>query len=99
MKKLLFIAVLAIFGMFNAQAQDAKFGAKVGYTNITAKADFGEESVSVSESGFYVGALVDFTVNESFHVQPEINYANVEETNFLYIPVLAKYYISNLVFN
>ena len=94
MKKFLLIAAIAVCGMFSANAQDAKFGAKVGYTNITAKADYGEGSVSVSESGFYIGALADFTVNESFHVQPEINYANVEETNFLYIPVLAKYYIS-----
>ena len=52
MKKFLLIAAIAVCGMFNAQAQDAKFGAKVGYTNITAKADYGEGSVSVSESGF-----------------------------------------------
>ena len=37
MKKLLFIALVAICGAFTVNAQTAKFGLKAGYVNISAK--------------------------------------------------------------
>ena len=95
MKKILFIALVAICGAFTVNAQTAKFGLKAGYVNISAKEKYQDVSASISESGFYLGALADITMSESFHIQPEVNYANAEETSFLYIPVLAKYYISD----
>lgn len=90
-KKLLFIAILltsmATFG------QEVSFGAQAGYLNMTAKATYDGSSVSESNSGFYVGALADFTLSEDFHLQPSVNYANVEDTSFLIIPVMAQYHI------
>ena len=95
MKKLLFIALVAICGAFSVNAQTAKFGVKAGYTNITEKIKFDGGSISGSDSGFYVGGLVDITLDESFHIQPELIYSNAADVSFLYVPLLAKYYISD----
>lgn len=93
MKKLLLLTTMIIFGL-NVNAQ-TKFGVMAGYTNITAKAKFGGMTVSQSESGFFVGALVDAAVSDKFHVQPELLYTNASSTNFLYIPILAKFLVSD----
>ncbi|WP_435136517.1 porin family protein [Formosa sp. A9] len=95
MKKLLFFAAFTVAGLMSMNAQNTTFGITAGYTNIKAKTSYEGQSYSESISGFHVGALVDFGLNENFHIQPEVIYANAEEMNFLYIPVLAKYYISN----
>lgn len=68
-----------------------------GYTNITAKAKMSGFSLSQSESGFFVGGVADFTISENFHIQPEILYANASEANFLFIPVLAKYMVTDKI--
>ncbi len=94
MKKLVLCAAIALFTTSIISAQNAKFGIAAGYTNITERAKFEELTVSSSESGFYIGALVDITVSEKFHVEPKMLYANAAETGFLYIPVLAKYYVA-----
>lgn len=87
------MAAIAVFGLANVNAQ-SKFGVMAGYTNITAKVSYEGISASDSQSGFFIGALADFTVSEKFHVQPELLYANASDTNFLYLPVLAKYMVS-----
>lgn len=94
-KKLLFVgALLTAMASFG---QEVNFGVQAGYTNIEGKSSNSYENVSYSgnSSGFYVGALADFTLSESFHLQPSVNYANAEETNFLIVPVMAQYYIEN----
>lgn len=93
MKKLFLVAAVAVFGLSNVNAQ-SQFGVMAGYTNITEKAKFGSESASHGESGFFVGGLADFTISEQFHIQPEVLYANASDVNFLYIPILAKYMVS-----
>jgi hypothetical protein len=101
MKKLIFSALaLCAFGFANAQ--DMKFGVKGGvqFTNFTGDGEWD------GKTGFYVGGLVDFTISESFHVQPELLYsmegAEVDMGEFgtfdygisyLRIPIMAKYYI------
>ncbi|WP_159802266.1 porin family protein [Flavobacterium sp. MK4S-17] len=93
MKKLLLSAVaLMAFGAA-AQAQEINFGVKAGanFTNIGG--DFDADG----KTGFYVGALADFSVSEKFHVQPELLYSNegAEDASIDYIriPVMAKYYV------
>ena len=100
MKKVLFIAVLFIasLGKMNGQS----FGATAGYDNFiaaaeaTAQGQTGTDSEGVS--GFFFGLFADFTVNEKFHIQPEIHFAQVSqnggEGNSLIIPVMAKYYVA-----
>lgn len=102
MRKIIFL-VLVLVGTTTAFAQSADFGVTAGYTNINAKAKAsdGNNSVSLSDdaSGFYVGVLLDIEIEGNFHVQPEALFALAEDTKFLYIPILAKYYISDSGFH
>lgn len=84
---------IAVFSL-NLNAQ-AKFGVMAGYTNISEKISYDGYSVSSGESGFFVGGVLDLTVSDKFHVQPELLYAHASEVNFLYLPVLAKYMVTN----
>ena len=76
-------------------AQESTFGLTAGYLNAEFKVS--EETVSFSDdgSGFYIGVLADFELNESWHIVPGVNYGNVEETSLLFIPVMAQYHIAN----
>ena len=93
MKKILLVFALVLFTVSSAIAQENNFGVKAGYANITAKAEVEGFSASVDESGFFVGLTSEFDLSPSFALQPEVLYASVAETGFLYIPVMAKYYI------
>ena len=90
--------ITLIFFLFiglNSFAQNVDFGVQAGYTNVEIEATVQGTQVSESASGFYVGFLTDFQLSENWHLQPSVNYFNVEETNFLSIPVLVQYYIDN----
>ena len=95
-------AVLAV-SFANAQdkkggSSDMKFGVKAGYVNANYGSDANDGD---PRSGFYLGGLVDFSVSEKFHVQPELLYTmegNGEtdfDLNFVRIPVMAKYYVAD----
>lgn len=94
MKKGIFFVCLFLVS-FCGVAQDVDFGLNAGYTNITGRSSESNLKSSASSSGFYVGALADFDISGNFHIQPSVNYANADETNFLIIPILAQYYISD----
>ena len=94
MKKLLFAAAVLFFSVV-AQAQtNGNFGIKAGYAHLTAKADYMGVSASVSDDGFFVGATSEFGLSSVFAIQPEVLYANVQDYGFLYVPVMAKYYVA-----
>lgn len=101
MKKIIMTAA-AVFALSFANAQDSKggsesmkFGIKAGYTNSNFGGDANDGD---PRSAFYIGGLVDFTVSEKFHVQPELLYSmegNGEDEgnlDFIRIPIMAKYY-------
>lgn len=94
-KKLLlvgaFLTSMVSFG------QEVDFGIQAGYTNMEGKSSssVGNISASGSSSGYFLGALADFTLSENFHVQPSVNYANADEVNFIIVPILAQYHIQN----
>lgn len=106
MKKII-LTVAAVFVLSFANAQDKKeksggsgemkFGVKAGYANT----NFGGDATTDAASNFYVGGLVDFSISEKFHIQPELLYsmegADNEETNldFIRIPIMAKYYVAD----
>lgn len=89
----------AVFAVSFANAQDKggssdmKFGVKAGFINSNFTGDYDSDATS----SFYLGGLVDFTVSEKFHVQPELLYsmegAKDAALNFIRIPVMAKYYV------
>ncbi|MBE7639142.1 outer membrane beta-barrel protein [Salegentibacter sp. BLCTC] len=94
-KKLLLIVAIST-GMAS-YGQEVDFGVQAGYTNVEGKSSNSSENISSSgnSSGFYIGALADFTLSENFHLQPSVNYGSADELNFLVIPVLAQYHIDN----
>ncbi len=93
-----FLVFFLLIGL-NSFAQNVDFGIQAGYTNVEVEANGeGGTQISIDGSGFYVGVLADFKFTENWHLQPSVNYFNVEETNFLSIPVLVQYYIENSSF-
>jgi opacity protein-like surface antigen len=98
MKKVLFIAVVALLGLGNLNAQDAKFGAVAGYHNLSMKVSEDSASVSADGNGFYVGVSGEFTLSETLNLQTELQYASASQgdsANLIVLPILAKYYISD----
>ncbi|HLA55507.1 MAG TPA: porin family protein [Flavobacterium sp.] len=101
MKKII-LSALAIFAFGFANAQDKggsdssiTFGVKAGVQNTNFT---GDDADTDAKTSFYVGGLVDFTVSESFHVQPELLYSMEGADNdlgisYLRIPIMAKYYV------
>ena len=99
MKKIILtVAAVFAFGVANAQdkggSSDMKFGVKAGLVNSNFTGDFDTADAATS---FYLGGLVDFTVSEKFHVQPELLYsmegADDASISYLRVPVMAKYYV------
>jgi len=66
MKKLIFTAAIAIFGLSNAQT----FGLKAG-ANVSSISNFDETK---AKFGFYAGAFVNIPLAETFALQPEVLY-------------------------
>ncbi len=94
MKKLLLVAITVLGFTYLSQAQEVRFGATAGYLNARGSVKAGDISISASESGFYLGAVADFSVSENFNVQPELLYANVDGSSGLMLPILGKFAIS-----
>lgn len=94
MKKVL-LTVAILFVAVNLNAQTSGFGVKAGYAHITANVDVEGLSVSMSESGFFLGLVGEFSVSNSFSVQPELLFARVQEGNFVYVPIMAKFYVGS----
>ncbi len=98
MKKIILSAVaILVFGF--ASAQETKFGVKAGVDLATMKAKvdtgFGTVEATGSETGFFVGGFVNFGLSEKFSIQPEVMYVAITDSNFLSVPILAKYSIAN----
>lgn len=77
-----------------------KFGVTGGLLNSDANIDLSLGSIvqlasidAVNETGFYIGIISDFEVTEAFHVQPELTYGSAGDLSFVYVPVMAKYYV------
>lgn len=94
MKKLLLFTVVAVLGFTNVNAQEAKFGVKAGVDFASLKAKGGGANVSVSETGFYIGGLVEVAISDSFIFQPEVLYVSIEDLDMISIPLMAKFPVS-----
>ena len=74
MKKLLLSIALVSF-CFAVNAQDSKFGATAGYQSATIKLSGSGEDFSSDASGFFLGFFAQFSVTETFSIQPELQYS------------------------
>ena len=95
MKKMFIVALICFAHIATAQTGTG-FGVKAGLnmSNFT-----GDDVESDGATGFYVGALVDLPITESFHIQPEVLYSmeggDESSLSFLRIPIMAKYYVTS----
>ncbi|MFV8282811.1 porin family protein [Christiangramia marina] len=93
-KKIMLIAGFVILS-FSSFAQDTSFGVTAGYLSSISTLNDTEIDYTDSSSGFYVGALLDITLNESFSLVPAVQYARVSEVNLLYVPLTLQYDIGD----
>jgi hypothetical protein len=100
MKKI-FLSLVAVMAFGFANAQEVKFGAKLGFNFSTISGSDGAET----KFGLAVGGLAEIKLNEKFAVQPELMYSMLGagikgtsetiELGYVVIPVMAKYYVAN----
>lgn len=78
MKKLLFIASVAIMGM-SVHAQEFRFGPKVGFAMSTLKIDDKQDDLGKRNMDpkytFYVGGMAEYKINDNFGFQAEVLYS------------------------
>ena len=105
MKKIVVVAIAALFGTVAVQAQDeVSFGAKGGVNFATVGGDdFDDPDTRTS---FHFGGFVEVPISEKFSIQPEVYYSgqgydiqsvdngdDIEfQLDYINVPVLAKYY-------
>lgn len=105
MKKALSFIVIAVFtiNLLSAQALP-KFGLTGGLLNTNVDFKTGNSILNligvnnfakINSTGFYVGALVDIAATEKLHIQPELTYGSAEDLSFVYLPIMAKYYVAD----
>lgn len=100
MKKVLLPIVITVLGLLNINAQEIKFGAKVGVNFSSINGDNTAEIESVTAFNF--GLTSEIPISEKFSFQPELMYSGkgfsigdeVVSLNYLDIPVMGKYYLS-----
>ncbi len=102
MKKLVLIAAFALFSFNSLSAQGVKVGVTGGLLNVNANVNLSALGLfnianldAANGTGFYIGALVDIAATSKLHIQPELTYGNAGDLSYIYLPVMAKYYVSD----
>ena len=90
MKKLLLLGAVALFAAVNAQ--QTKFGANAGMLTGFAKVKTPLGTDSDSNTGFYAGFFAEISAGNKFKIQPGVNYANIDNSSALQVPIMIKYY-------
>ena len=104
MKRILLLSVLVITTFFSVNAQGVDFGVTGGLLNSNVEFKTGNSLLNligvnrfgkINNTGFYVGALVDIAATENLHIQPELTYGSAGDLSFVYLPIMAKYYVAD----
>lgn len=101
MKKTLLTYCLALFALVSANAQGVDFGVTGGLLNTNADINISALGFNianldaVNKTGFYIGLLADIEATEKFHIQPELTYGSAGDLSFIYLPIMAKFYVTN----
>ena len=98
MKKVLFIAIVVVFGLGKLSAQGSNFGITAGFHNLSLKMDIGGMTGSESTQGFFIGVTSDFSFSDKWSLQPQLQFAtSSEEGNSVeqfMLPIMLKYHVS-----
>jgi len=102
MKKLLLAFSLTLLAFTGLKAQgQVDFGVTGGLLNTNADISISALGINlanidaVNETGFYIGLVVDIAATEKFHIQPELTYGSAGDLSFIYLPVMAKFYVAD----
>ena len=108
MNKLFLTAAVAVFALTTVNAQDITFGAKAGVNFANINASDSDENLDAITS-FHVGGTVEFSISDTFSVQPELLYSaqgtsisdvidglgKIElNLDYINLPIMAKYYVA-----
>jgi len=95
MKKLLFYVLVTLLSFYSVAQSHAEFGIKGGL-NLTffnvEEANFGTNTEV--ETGVYGGVFVDFYIDESLSMQPEVLYIRLNDFKFINAPIYVKYQVA-----
>ncbi len=94
MKKAFLTGLLIFTMIFTTVAQEG-FAAKAGFNNVSISVDTdGFFDDSDSELGFFIGGGYNFEASDDFDIEPSLLFSFVDDLTSLYIPIMAKYKIS-----
>jgi opacity protein-like surface antigen len=95
MKKFVIVLVFTVGLTMNTYSQEG-FAVKAGFNNVSINVDSGGFfDASDSELGFFVGGGYNFVASEQIDIEPSLLISFVDDLTSLYIPVMAKYKISD----
>ncbi len=93
------VLVTALFFFLKCLAQKTTFGVSGGLLNGGERFKQDNSSASSADTGFYVGAFSKIPISEKLAIQPEINYGNLNQSNFGFVSarinygILPKFYL------
>lgn len=102
MRKTLLFVFAFFLGIIIVNAQESRYGLRIGANFSTINSDDITGDLDQSRIGVVVGFLADFALTEKLRLQPELQYSaqgNKDKDlriNYLQIPVVLKYNITNL---
>lgn len=99
MKKLLLVSFALFSFVFNAQAQDIKFGVKGGLNLASINTD--DLTDTSSRTGYHIGLVAQFSLLDMFAIQPEVMYSaqgwDDLDIDYLNVPILFKYKVAKVL--
>ncbi|MFN3639740.1 MAG: porin family protein [Flavobacterium sp.] len=88
-----FLFVFLLSGTLTAQEITPGFKTGLNFANLNSDAS------TDMTIGYYIGFLADIRLSEKFHLQPEVLYSREGAKdviiNYIKVPVMAKYYLSD----
>ena len=77
----------------------SKFGVTAGFQSSSFKVSGAGLDISTDASGYFVGFFAQFSVSETFSIQPELHYSSVsddgESIGDIIIPVMLKFHLTD----
>ncbi|MFS4418397.1 hypothetical protein [Maribacter sp. 2307ULW6-5] len=90
---LLIVVALAISLPNDAAGQNISFGATGGLLSGGEKFKSGSESVTASDTGFYLGLTSKIPLSGKFTIAPEADYGRIENSSFLFVAGRVHYFV------
>lgn len=105
MKKSFFTLLITVFVAHYSFGQfETKFGITGGLLNTNTDVNISAlgfniaEIDAINETGFYAGFIADIAATDKFHIQPELTYGQAGDLAFVYLPIMAKFYVADKFF-